>query len=649
MADRYYKVLLPVPNNGILTYKLDKNLKKGQRVIVPLKNRIEYGVVIAEDENINENINYKDVIELVDSYQVSGRFIDFLFFISKYYCCEIGIVFKNAISKKVFFSVEPELNENSYEIDKQDITLSKEQNHVYKSIVNQIDTFSVHYIDGVTGSGKTEVYLKVAKEVIKSGKQVLYLLPEIALTAQLTKRVSERLGFDVDVYHSKISFKKRVDRFWSFVKSKSPFLIGTKSALFIPAENIGLIIVDEEHETTLKQEEAPYYNLRDIAIYYAKVLNIPIILGSATPSIESYYNCLTSKYMYYKLEKRFNEAKMPEIKIIKVEKEELIGKIISENLIEEIDNRIKKDEQTIILLNKKGYSHHIVCDDCGESVICPNCTVGLTYYKRNKRFMCHYCGESFRKYVCPVCKSDKLYEYNYGIEHLYGILVEIFGDIILKLDTDEITSHSALDEKLKKFLNKDYKIIIGTQIIAKGFNFPDVTLVGIIDIDRLLGMPDFRSYERCFQLINQVGGRAGRFEKEGVIYIQTFNKKNPFFEFLNNKYAFYEFELEKRKIFKYPPFYKLARILVEHTNEARCESIINEIGSSLKLLNNITLLGPSRAPVYKIKNKYRYQCLIKSKSVKDIHEACSLAKEKFNLLKKGNILLKIDIDPFTFI
>lgn len=647
MAEKYYKVLLPVPNNGILTYKSDKTLRRGQRVVVSLKNRFEYGVVLEEDNEPKEGIRYKHVEEVVDDFLVNEKFIEFIFFISKYYCCEIGIVFKNVISKKIFFSKEIECIDKK-DVEESDILLYDEQQNVYDKIASNIIGFNVHYIDGVTGSGKTEIYLKVSKDVMKSGKQVLYLLPEIALTAQLTKRISERLGFDVDVYHSKIPLKKRVERFWKFTKSANYFLLGTKSALFIPSSNIGLIIVDEEHESTLKQEEAPYYNLRDIAIYYAKLLNIPIILGSATPAAESYYNFTVGKYNHYFLSKRFNKAKIPDLNVLKVEKDELIGKIISERLVDEIENRLKKDEQVIIFLNKKGYSHHMVCEDCGESVMCPNCSVGLTYFQRSKQFLCHYCGERFYKYICPVCKSDKIFEYGYGIEHLQNVLSEIFGVIILKLDTDEITSHTALNKKLNKFLEKDFKILIGTQIIAKGFNFPDVTLVGILDIDRLLGMPDFRSYERCFQLVNQVGGRAGRFEKEGEILIQTFNKKNPFFEYLNNREMFYKYELEKRKLFNYPPYYKLARIITEHSNEQRCEMTILEISEILRTLPNITLLGPAKAPIYKIKNRYRYQCLIKAKNIKDIHSACKIAKSKFEQIKKGNIYLKIDIDPTSF-
>ncbi|BAI81011.1 primosomal replication factor Y [Deferribacter desulfuricans SSM1] len=647
MAEKYYKVLLPVPNNGILTYKSDKILKRGQRIIVSLKNRFEYGVVLEEDIAPKEGIRYKYVEEVVDEFLVNEKFLEFIFFISKYYCCEVGIVFKNVISKKIFFSKEIECT-NKKDVAESDILLYDEQQNVYDKIANNIKGFNVHYIDGVTGSGKTEIYLKVSKDVMKYGKQVLYLLPEIALTAQLTKRISERLGFDVDVYHSKIPLKKRVERFWKFTKSANDFLLGTKSALFIPSSNIGLIIVDEEHESTLKQEEAPYYNLRDIAIYYAKLLNIPIILGSATPAAESYYNFTVGKYNHYFLSKRFNKAKIPYLNVLKVEKDELIGKIISERLVDEIENRLSKDEQVIIFLNKKGYSHHMVCEDCGESVMCPNCSVGLTYFQSSKQFLCHYCGERFYNYTCPVCKSDKIYGYGYGIEHLQNVLSEIFGDIILKLDTDEITSHTALNKKLNKFLEKDFKILIGTQIIAKGFNFPDVTLVGILDIDRLLGMPDFRSYERCFQLVNQVGGRAGRFEKEGEILIQTFNKKNPFFEYLNNREMFYKYELEKRKLFKYPPYYKLARFITEHSNEQRCEMTILEISDILKTLPNITLLGPAKAPIYKIKNRYRYQCLIKAKNIKDIHNVCKIAKSKFEQIKKGNIYLKIDIDPTSF-
>ncbi|MGA1846487.1 replication restart helicase PriA [Deferribacter abyssi] len=647
MGEEYYKVLLPVPKNGILTYKSKISIPKGVRVKISLRNRVEYGIVLEKDIP-SENIKYKDILEILDSdFKVHNNFIKLVFSIAKYYCNDVGVVLNSLISKKIFFS-NIVINDKKKPINKKTFVLNKKQQRIYNDIVGKTDKFDVHYIHGVTGSGKTEIYIKLIEKTISEGRQALYLLPEIALTSQLTKRISERLGFKVDVYHSKLANKKRQEVFWRFALGFSNVLIGTRSALFVPAGNIGLIIVDEEHENTLKQDESPYIHLRDMAILYAKYLNVPIILGSATPSVESFYNCRTGKYNYFYLGERYNNSFEPSIEIVKLNKDEMIGNVLSLRLCDEIGERLKKNEQIILFLNKKGYAHNMVCDYCGANVMCPNCTVGLTFYQRQGKFVCHYCGEFFKKYICPFCGSDSLYEYSYGIEHVQKVVEELFNVPVLKLDTSEITSHTALERKLKLFENKNYQILLGTQIIAKGFNFQDVTLVGIVDVDRLLAMPDFRSFERCYQLVHQVGGRAGRFEKPGKILIQTFDNENPFFKFLTNHDTFYNYELSKREMYGYPPFRKLCRILFEHSNEERCEITAFEVVNTINKEFNLQVLGPAKAPIFKIRNKFRYQCLIKSNTLKELHNVCKVALEKFQSLKKGNILMKIDIDPYNF-
>ncbi|KAA0257973.1 primosomal protein N' [Deferribacter autotrophicus] len=643
----YYKVLLPIPKNGILTYRSEIFIPRGKRVKVSLRNRVEYGIVL-DDDIPNENISYKDILEVLDDdFKINDNFIKLIFSIARYYCNDVGVVLNSLISKKIFFS-DIEIKNEQKIINKKSFVLNEKQQEIFNGIVKKISKFDVHYIHGVTGSGKTEIYIKLIEKIISEGKQVLYLLPEIALTSQLTKRISERLGFNVDVYHSKLAFKKRQEIFWRFALGYSNILLGTRSALFIPADNIGLIIVDEEHENTLKQDESPYMHLRDMAVLYAKQLNIPIILGSATPSVESFYNCRIGKYNYYHLGERYNNSFMPLIEVVKLNKDEMIGKVLSLKLCDEIGERLKRGEQVILFLNKKGYAHNMICNDCGSHVMCPNCTVGLTFYQRQRKFVCHYCGESFDNYICPACGSDSLYEYSYGIEHVQKVVEELFNVSVLKLDTSEITSHTALEKKLKLFENKEYQILLGTQIIAKGFNFKDVTLVGIVDVDRLLSMPDFRSFERCYQLVHQVGGRAGRFDKPGKILIQTFNTENPFFNFLNDTNSFYNFELSKREAYGYPPYKKLCRILFEHSNKERCEITAFEVTNVIKNELDVQVLGPAKAPIFKIRNKFRYQCIIKSNTLKELHNACKIALEKFHSFKKGNILMKIDIDPYNF-
>jgi len=652
MSLNYYDLILPVIPKGTFTYTSENNIPAGTRVKVSFGSRIEYGIVKGKTEKINPDISYKNINEILDEEPVFPEtYLRMLSKMSNYYQTPLGITMRGVLAKSILSSEKPDV---TCDISDKSVLLhlNKHQHSIYESITKIIDNgFSANLLHGITGSGKTEIYIELVKECIKKGKQVIYIVPEISLTPQIVQRLSERLGFSVPVYHSKLSPKRKQKVFWGFNSGCYPLVIGARSALFIPAENIGLIIVDEEHESSFKQEEAPSYQLRDMAVMYANILNIPAVLGSATPSVESYFNALNGKYKYFELSKRFNEKKLPEIKIIDLKTSDILGNLLSVKLYDKIYEKIKQNEQVLLLLNKKGYSKHLICKKCGTTLQCMNCSIALTYYKKGDYAKCSYCGEIYKYFKCSECGENDFLDFGHGTEKAVEILRELFGDTVIKLDTDSVTSQKKMQSILNDFYSGKYNIMVGTQLIAKGFNFPEVTLVGVLNIDNLLSLPDFRANERAYQLLTQVAGRAGRFIKKGEVFIQTYNPEMPVFQLLNSdSEKFYMEELGRRKEHEYPPFLRMVRIIISDTKEERAEGVMKNISKNMNDVKSseTIMLGPSPAPIFKIKNRYRYSLIIKTKNVATIQVLGKIAREKFETLKKGNMQLKIDVDPYFF-
>lgn len=636
--------------NGLFTYKCSENLSKGMRVIVGFGRRTITGIVIKENTSPSSDFEIKEVTQIFnDGFIFPEKYLDLIFKMSDYYLCPQGLVLAGVLSGKLL-SMPMELPAISENSTPEDLFLNEDQQAVYENIKSEVkDGFTAHLIHGVTGSGKTEIYVELAKDAIDAGKQVLYLVPEISLTPQLIKRISSRLGFDVPTYHSKQTPKKRKEAFFSFASGQAKFLIGARSALFVPAADIGLIIVDEEHESGYKQEEAPGYNTRDMAVMYSSLLRIPCVLGSATPSVESMYNAKSGKYRLHTINHR-HFANMPDIDIIDMKEARLIHNIISERLYDEVYQAIKRDEQAILLINRKGYSHTLYCRGCGGIINCSNCSVALTYYKSAGLSKCSYCGTTYKRPKCEKCGSDDITDYGAGTEKAAEIIEELFGEKVLRLDTDTVTSFNKLDQDLEDFKNGKYKIMTGTQIVAKGLHFPNVTLVGVLHIDNIFALPDFRSNERAYQLLMQVAGRSGRGEKHGKVIIQTNCPEIPVFDIVkNNPEAFYELEFARRGAFSYPPYTRICRLILSHTNEESIKKMSDEVSYVLNRFNGaIKILGPSRAPIYKVKNRFRYNFMLKSDNIKLLNEAVFAAIARFDEIKKGNMLLKIDRDPHFF-
>lgn len=645
MNKKFYDILLPIPKGGIYTYSSYSNHQIGERVVVPIGHREVTGIII--DESNEPDFACKDVILCYDEEPFfSKEWITFIKKLANYYCVSYGIALHGVLSDKLL-NLEDADDFIKNKVEKKEINLTPTQKKIAKSV--ELNKFSRHLIYGITGSGKTEVYLEIAKNVINSGKQVLYIVPEISLTPQLINRIAERFGYEPLSFHSKLNTKKRETAFFSFAKGKSDFLIGARSALFVPAKNLGLIIIDEEHEQSFKQEDSPPYHLRDMAILYGSILNIPVVMGSATPSIESIYNTKIDKIFLHKITERPKNATLPEIKIIDLKNSDLIGNIISEQLYDKIHKTINKGEQVILFINRKGYSTSLYCNQCGNLIMCNNCSVGLVYYKTKNACYCRFCDTDYHKISCDCCGSNDIKEYGIGTEKVTEFMDTMFPNKVIRIDMENSSTIKQLTSSLKKFENNEAQILVGTQLVAKGLHFPNVTLVGILNIDNIMSIPDFRAIERAYQLLIQVAGRAGRESLRGQVYIQTMMPDNPLLTFIqnNNHQEFYDYELTRRKNVGFPPYSKLANILISYSKENECKNVAKIITQEIrKYTENVSVLGPKEASIYIIKNKYRMSILLKTSNNTQINKAIAIAKNTFEKIKIGSMMLKIDKDPY---
>ncbi|QAR33361.1 primosomal protein N' [Geovibrio thiophilus] len=645
----YYDILLPVPAGGVYTYISHTPLSRGQRVRVPLASRILTGVVLNEAKELKDGVKYREIAETFeDSTLFTDQFLKLIDAMADYYVNPPGLTLSGTISKSVVES-EPCPVPVKKLAAAENLRLNPDQQAVYESIAADHGKFSVHLIHGVTGSGKTEIYIELAKDAIAAGQKVIYLVPEISLTPQMVERISNRLGFEVPSYHSRHTPKKRKEVFWSFAKGEAPVLIGARSALFVPAENIGLIIVDEEHEQSYKQEEAPSYQLRDMAVLYGSILGTTVVLGSATPSLETMHNARAGKYRLHRLLTR-HAACMPAMQTVDMKSCDPIDHIISERLYDELSATVQRGEQAILLINRKGYSHTLYCEKCGKTIHCPNCSVALTWYKSRNVTKCHYCASEYRTPHCTHCGSTLTRDYGAGTERVAEVLEQLLGIPVLKLDTDNVTSQSKLSKMLDDFRDGKFKVLVGTQLVAKGLHFPNVTLSAVLNLDNMFSLPDFRAHERAFQLLVQLSGRSGRCEKEGKVIIQTYSPEMEIFDMaMNRPDDFYEFEMQRREAFGYPPVGKLCRLVFSHSREETVHETAQEVKRALASMPSaLKVMGPTQAPVYKIRNKYRYSILLKSPDAALLKRAIHLAVTSFNKLGKTAVIMKVDRDPYFF-
>ncbi len=538
--------------------------------------------------------------------------------------------------------------------------LNEGQETALLEIKKAFETHEVTLLHGVTSSGKTEIYVRLIEEVIARGEQVLYMLPEIAITTQLISRLQHYFGESVSVYHSKYSLHERVE-VWNNVmesKPKAQLVIGVRSSLFLPFSNLGLIIVDEEHETSFKQyTPSPRYQARDSAIVLGSVHGAKLLLGSATPSLESYYNAELNKFGLVKLHKRFGNVQMPDIELVdikeKYRKKQMKGHF-SDRLIEAMTEALGNNEQIILFQNRRGFSPVVECTTCGIAPQCSNCDVSLTYHQYKNELRCHYCGYHVAMLVsCMACGSESLDTKGFGTEQIAHELATLFPDhVTARMDQDTTRGKRAYEKLIERLENQEIDILVGTQMIAKGLDFRNISLVGVLNADNLLNFPDFRAHERSYQLLQQVSGRAGRTKKRGKVLIQTFN---PYHQILqqvstNDYDGMYKQQKEERYQYKYPPFYRTIKITFKHRNFQSMTNASIWFGRALELKLKENVLGPEPPPVSRVRNQYITNILVKipkSQSISKTKDYINNVKRSFNAIKEfASVKLIIDVDNY---
>ncbi|HNP32493.1 MAG TPA: primosomal protein N' [Flavobacterium sp.] len=532
-------------------------------------------------------------------------------------------VVKGLVEKEIFeeyYIQEDRVNFDKNKVDNK-LTLSAVQQQTFAEIQNQFKEKDVTLLHGVTSSGKTEIYTKLIEDYIAEGKQVLYLLPEIALTTQLVSRLTAHFGNKVAVFHSKYSNNERVE-VWNNVnanKDSAQIVIGARSALFLPFSNLGLIIIDEEHEQTFKQQDpAPRYHARDAAIVLANLHQSKVLLGSATPSIETFFNATSGKFGLVTLTERFGNVQMPEIELVDLKDSYFRKKMkghFSLTLIEQITEAFANGEQVILFQNRRGFSPVLECMTCGHVPQCPQCDVSLTYHKYKNQLRCHYCGYSMAKPTnCHVCSSVDLETKGFGTEQIEMELAELFPQKNIKrMDQDTTRGKYSFEKIIDGFKNREIDVLVGTQMLAKGLDFDNVSLVGIMNADNMLYHPDFRAFERSYQMMTQVAGRSGRAEKRGKVIIQTYNPyHNIIQQVTNNDYeGMYKEQLYERKIYFYPPFYRLIRITLKHRDFEKLKEGSMWLYQVLQQNLTIPVLGPEEPAIGRIRNEYIRTIMIK--------------------------------------
>lgn len=542
---------------------------------------------------------------------------------------------------------------------RQPLPLSEAQQVAYDNIKASFEEKNVTLLQGVTSSGKTEIYIHLIRECIAKGKQVLYMLPEIALTTQITSRLHKYLGNSLGIYHSKFTDAERVEVWNKLIDSDEyKVILGVRSSVLLPFKNLGLIIVDEEHESSYKQyDPAPRYNARDMAIVLANIHGAKVLLGSATPSLETYQNAKDGKYGHVQLTQRYAGIAMPEVLPIDMLDARKKGKLVSLfsfELKEAIDEALKNKEQVILFQNRRGFSPYIECGQCAWVAKCQNCDVSLTYHKNTNSLVCHYCSYAVTlPYQCPACGTPHLEPHGYGTEKIEEEVKAVFPQArVVRMDLDTARSKKAYEVIIEDFENYKYDILVGTQMISKGLDFERVSVVGIMNADSMFNMPDFRANERCFQLISQVSGRAGRHGSRGKVYIQTRNVQNPvIINVMDNDFDKNAKEqLAERHVFHFPPFFRMLNITIKHRDFKTSSQAAFELSNNLRALFGARVLGPQEPVVKRISNMYLQRIILKMERQSSPQQMKSLMMETVNKLIGGGlykgVVIQIDVDPY---
>ena len=648
-----YPILLPNIFNHPFTYESDLSLKVGEFVLIPFGKSKITGVVWNEfEKNNTKKFKIKRVIKRLDVTPLKKDTINFLNWFSEYNLIPKGMALKlillssEAIEKKEKKFYEP-FRDN---IKKNSITLSVNQIKSLEKMNSSNKKFRVHVLQGTTGSGKTLVYFEAMKSLIEKGFQSLILLPEIGLTSQFEQKFSEYFGFNPAIWHSGIS-KKKKEIIWSGIScGEIKVIIGARSSLFLPFKNLGIIIVDEEHDQSFKQDEGVTYNARDMAISRASFENIPVNLITAVPSIETFENIKKGKYEVSRLSKRYKNAALPNYEIINLNNTRLEKQSwLSEKIIEKVNLHLEKKDQVLFFLNRRGFSPNALCNKCYSSFSCPNCTINLVYHKNKNNLMCHYCG--FKSELKRDCKKGDQCEFIFsgpGVERISEEVKRKFPNKKIDIFSSDTMNKKDSKEKIRKIMNNEIQILVGTQLISKGFHFPHLNCIVVVDIDLSSHGHDLRGAEKNLQLYHQLSGRAGRTGKPATVYFQTYESNSKMISEITNENPdiFLERELEIRKKNKLPPYQRFISLILTGENEKKLEKEAFNFKNFIESKINGKILGPVNAPLFRLKKKFRIRFLIRgSKSMK---MQSSLAKIIPRYKFSSGIKLSVDVDPINF-
>lgn len=653
---KYCKVLINNPLDQVFTYSFDSDqeVEFGKRVEVNFGNKKNVKACVVEIlDEIEKDINYKikKINKVLDKKPIfTQEQYKLSIWIAKFYLCScsqalFSMIPSNILTKEIEFT--------SNTIKEEKISLNKEQEQAVNTINNSLD--KEFYLFGVTGSGKTHVCFEVAKNIIKQNKQVIYLVPEITLTHQVVKQAKKHFK-DIAIIHSKLTPKNRLIEYEKIKNNKASFIIGARSAIFSPTSNLGLIIIDEEHETTYKSGNTPRYHARQVAQKKLQLnKDCKLLLSSATPSLEAYKLIKEKKLnTIYLLNKACGDFKA-KVEVVDMKNED---NIISRQLYKQISLALSENRQSILFLNRRGFSYYWHCDSCNSDLTCPNCSVKLTMHKKDNKMVCHYCGYKTNIVdICPTCNSTDFKAHGIGTEKVEENIKTLFpGAKILRLDTDSVKNESKETQRLlKEFQKGEYDILLGTQMVAKGLNFPKVKVVGIISADTGFHLPDFRANERNFSLLLQVSGRTSRYNNDGVVIIQANDVDNKVLkDAINNDVKnYYETELEERNVLEFPPFSRIIRFVVRSKNEEDC---IKEVNNLEKWTNSFLeskkldcqIMGVSPCPIEKINNNFRYQLILTSYNFKDIQIVAMTIFKNYNKIS-NRTYIENDVDPIVLL
>ncbi len=648
-----FPILLPNIFNHPFTYKSDIKLSIGDFVEVPFGKTKIIGVVWDNfEKNQNKNFKIKKIIRKLEIPKLKKKTINFLNWFSEYNIVPKGMALKltllsgrpvKKLDNKFYKDFPFKLKKNSFE-------LNVEQKESLKEMNNMNKKFNVHVLQGTTGSGKTIVYFETLKHILQKGYQGLIMLPEIGLTNQFEKKFFEFFGFKAAIWHSGIT-KKNKEIIWSGITNgEISVVIGARSSLFLPFKNLGLIIVDEEHDQSYKQDEGIIFNARDMAISRASFENIPINLITSVPSIETYENIKKKKYTCSKLVQRYQNASLPKYEIINLNNVKMDKQSwLSKEIIQKVNFHLKKNDQVLFFLNRRGFSPSVLCKKCFNNFSCPNCSINLVYHKNKNNLLCHYCGfKSFLKRECPKEGFCEFIFCGPGVERISEEVKKSFPSKKIEIFSSDTMNKKSSKEKLEKIINNEIEILVGTQLISKGFHFPNLNCIVVVDIDLSLMGHDLRSAEKNLQLYHQLSGRAGRTGSPSTIYFQTYNFNTKLIDDITNKNPeiFLDKEIEIRKKNNLPPFQRFISLILTGNKENELEK--EALKFKLFISNNINgkILGPVSAPIFKLKSKYRIRLLIRGAKTLQLQNSLASIIPKYKFAT--GIKLSVDVDPISF-